>query len=386
MTDRLMKARAGALQWGSRNGGRWFLASLAIFVVLTSFFSSNIQTSFPTFSRAMRLGLTLVAGAMLVIKTYLLTPLTGREFFRVTAVLALTLLLSVTSGDIWFFATALLVAAARNVDLEKALRLFLFLAAGCILLVQLLHLAGLIPYTRARTFDYGYGHYNGFAGRLLGLYIAAMVLYFRRMKPWHWVLAGCVPVAIHLITTSRGGTAAATALYVVLLAYRLLPGVFHSRAMRVLIPLYGVFLWGFSLYGMVAFDDTSRFWQIVDKLDSLRFSFGHNKWVEHGFSLLGGVAVDTGPASAVDNVYMAVTLNKGILGAVFMAAAFLALLWLLCKKGRMLCALAFCAVLLHGMVENHIVEISSDPMILWMVFLLYPDGQDALPDLALRQK
>ena len=371
--QRLNDLRAKGLRFGAVHGTTWFYAALVLFVVLTSFFSSNIQSSFPAFSRAMRLGLCGVTGAMFAAKLYLFTSLTARQFAGVSVLLAFTLLLSVRGGDLWFFTTALLLAAGRGADPRVCLKLFFCTAAACILLTQLLHLAGLIPFgfPNERALDFGYGHYNGFAGRLFGLYTAALLLLFDRLKPWGWALLACVPAAVLLLTTSRGGTAACAAVYLALLACRLAPGLFLSRALRGLLMAYDVGVWVFSLAGMVLFDETSAFWRAADRLDNLRFSFGHAAFAQSGVSLLGGTPVDTGSLSAVDNAYMAAVLNKGVLGALLLFIAFTALLWLLCRQKNMPAALALCAVLLHGMTENRFVEISSDPVILYML-LLWP--------------
>ena len=76
-----------------------------------------------------------------------------------------------TSGS---FLAALVGLGAKDVDLQTALRVYLATAVAGLLLVQALHFATpLMPYKfYCRNWDFGYGHYNGFGARLVGVFFA----------------------------------------------------------------------------------------------------------------------------------------------------------------------------------------------------------------------
>lgn len=92
-------------------------------------------------------------------------------------------------------------------------------------------------------------------------------------------------------------------------------------------------------------------------------------------SLLGGVPTDGDEHSAIDNMYLALPMNKGVLGAVLVAAVFLVLLWRLAKgrhTGELLCMTALLAYLF---MENKPFLLSANPLVLLLpcVFFARPD-------------
>lgn len=82
----------------------------------------------------------------------------------------------------------LLGAAAKGVDLRAALKVYLITAAVGVAAVQLLHgFTGLVPFNwNARNWDYGYGHYNGYGARLLGVFMAWAWLRWDRLRWFDW--------------------------------------------------------------------------------------------------------------------------------------------------------------------------------------------------------
>ena len=147
-------------------------AGLALLLVLSEVFSSNLQSTLPTFSRVARLGLTGFAVLLLAGKIVLLTEYeTQLQKIIVAVVLVYTAFSAWYGGDQWFFLAALVGLGAKDVDLQTALRVYLATAVAGLLLVQALHfVTPLMPYNfYCRNWDFGYGHYNGFGARLVGV-------------------------------------------------------------------------------------------------------------------------------------------------------------------------------------------------------------------------
>ena len=72
-----------------------------------------------------------------------------------------------------------------------------------------------------------------------------------------------------------------------------------------------------------------------------------------------------------DNMYLALPMNKGILGAVVVAAAFLILLWRLAKgrhTGELLCMTALLAYLF---MENKPFLLSANPLVFLLPCVLF---------------
>lgn len=153
---------------------RVYCTGLALLLVLSEVFSSNVQDTLPGFSRIMRLGLTGCAVLLLAGKIILLTGYEARwQKVLIAVVLVYTAFSSWYGGDLWFFLAALVGLGAKDVDWETALRVYLVTAVAGLVLVQLLHFATpLMPYKfYCRNWDFGYGHYNGFGARLVGVFL-----------------------------------------------------------------------------------------------------------------------------------------------------------------------------------------------------------------------
>ena len=153
---------------------RVYCTGLALLLVLSEVFSSNVQDTLPGFSRIMRLGLTGCAVLLLAGKIILLTGYEARwQKVLIAVVLVYTAFSSWYGGDLWFFLAALIGLGAKDVDLETALRVYLATAVAGLVLVQALHFATpLMPYKfYCRNWDFGYGHYNGFGARLVGVFL-----------------------------------------------------------------------------------------------------------------------------------------------------------------------------------------------------------------------
>lgn len=67
---------------------------------------------------------------------------------------------------------------------------------------------------------------------------------------------------------------------------------------------------------------------------------------------------------AIDNTFLAVPMNKGILGAILVAAFFLLLLWRLAKKYRSTETICLLALTLYLFMENKPFLLSANPFLL----------------------
>ena len=299
--------------------------------------------------------------------------------------LACTAFSTVYGGDEWFVLAALTGLAAKDVDLRRLVRVYLAVAAAGLVLVQLLHLlTPLVPFKfYCRNWDYGYGHYNGYGARLVGVFLAWAWLRWPRLRRLDWL--GLIALAAYtlLVPVCRGAGGAMLVLLVLFAAQKLLPRFFESRVYHGLVlAIYPVFT-VFSIWAGWRFDPlNSELTPILSRINRVlsgRFEIWHNVFWQTPASLLGGVATDGDEHSAIDNMYLALPMNKGILGAVLVAAVFLVLLWRLGRghhTGELLCMTALLAYLF---MENKPFLLSANPMILLLpcVFFVRP-GQSLL--------
>mgnify|MGYP006991774400 CR=1 FL=1 len=95
-------------------------------------------------------------------------------------------------------------------------------------------------------------------------------------------------------------------------------------------------------------------------------------------SLLGGLPTDGDEHHAIDNTFLAVPMNKGIIGAILVAAVFLFLLWRLAKKHRSTEVICLVALTLYLFMENKPFLVSANPFLLMLpvVFFGSPDSKN----------
>ena len=106
-----------------------------------------------------------------------------------------------------------------------------------------------------------------------------------------------------------------------------------------------------------------------------RFEIWHNVFWGSPLTLLGGLPTDGDEHHAIDNTFLAVPMNKGLLGAALVAVFFLLLLWRLAKKHRsneMICLLA---LTLYLFMENKPFLLSANPFLLLAPVVFFGSGE-----------
>ena len=355
---------------------------VVLLLVLSEVFSSNIQSTLPALSTLARLALTGVALLALGFKCVFLTRYeTKGQWAALFAVLAYTGFAALYGGDEWFVLAALVGLAAKDTDLRRLVRVYLAAAAAGLVLVQLLHLlTPLVPFKfYCRNWDFGYGHYNGYGARLMGVFLAWGWLRWPRLRWFDW--AGLAALAVYTLTVPvcRGAGGAMLLLLALFAAQKLLPRLFESRLYHGLLLAVYPALTAFSIWAGWRFDPLNSgltpHLSNINRLLSGRFEIWHNVFWQTPASLLGGVPTDGDEHSAIDNMYLALPMNKGVLGAILVAAVFLVLLWRLAKgrhTGELLCMTALLAYLF---MENKPFLLSANPLVLLLpcVFFARPD-------------
>ena len=307
--------------------------------------------------------------------------------------------------DQWFLFAVLLGIGAKDVDLRRVLQVYLAAAAGGLLAVQLLHTATpLVPYLYyCRNWDYGYGHYNGYGARLAGVFFAWGWLRWPRLRWWDWGGLAALAAYTLLVPGCRGAGIAMVLLLVLFLLQRALPAFFESRIWHGLALAAAPLALGFSLLAGRLFDpDHPTATPLLDKLNGLlsgRFEIWHHvfwgyplyhpeqdgvpSWYHDAMpkavTLLGGLATDGDEHHAIDNSFLAIPMNKGVLGAVVIGVIFLLLMWRLCQNHCTGETLFLTVILVYFLMENKCFLFSADPFILLLPAALFPAKGKPLP-------
>ncbi len=359
-----------------------FTLGLALLLVLSEVFSSNIQATLPTLSHLARLALTGGAVLLLGAKILLLTDYERRwQPVLAAAVLGYTAFAAWYGDDVWFFLAALVGLAAKDTDLRAALRVYLAVAVAGLLAVQLLHFATpLMPYNfYCRNWDFGYGHYNGFGARLAGVFFAWAWLRHDAMRWFDWLGLAALGLFTYLVPGSRGAAGAMAVLLGLFAVQRFLPRLFDNKVWYALALALPVGLAAFSLYAGYVYNPVWPYERMALLLLSIalsgRFEIWHNVFWGADLSLLGGLPTDGDEHHAIDNTFLAIPMNKGYLGAVLVAVFFLLLLWRLAKHRHATEVLCLVALTLYLFMENKPFLLSADPFLLLAPCVFFGSGK-----------
>ena len=362
-----------------------YCAAIVLLLILSEVFSSNIQAALPTFSSLARLALTSGAVALLGVKIFLLTDYEARwQPILAALVLAYTAFATWYGDDVWFFLAALVGLGAKDIDIKAALRVYLAAAVAGLLVVQLLHFATpLMPYNfYCRNWDFGYGHYNGFGARLAGVFFAWGWLRHDRMRAFDWAGLAALAIFTYKVPGSRGAFGGMAVLFGLFLVQKFLPKLFDNKIFYGFSIALPVALAAFSLYAGYVYNPEWPYERMALLLLSIalsgRFEIWHNVFWQAPLSLLGGLPTDGDEHHAIDNTFLAVPMNKGIIGAILVAAVFLLLLWRLAKKHRATEVICLVALTLYLFMENKPFLVSANPFLLMLpvVFFGSPDSKN----------
>ena len=362
-----------------------YCAAIVLLLILSEVFSSNIQAALPTFSSLARLALTGGAVALLGVKIFLLTDYEARwQPILAVLVLAYTAFATWYGDDVWFFLAALVGLGAKDIDIKAALRVYLAAAVAGLLVVQLLHFATpLMPYNfYCRNWDFGYGHYNGFGARLVGVFFAWGWLRHDRMRAFDWAGLAALAIFTYKVPGSRGAFGGMAVLFGLFLVQKFLPKLFDNKIFYGFSIALPVTLAAFSLYAGYVYNPDWPYERMALLLLSIalsgRFEIWHNVFWQAPLSLLGGLPTDGDEHHAIDNTFLAVPMNKGIIGAILVAAVFLLLLWRLAKKHRATEVICLVALTLYLFMENKPFLVSANPFLLMLpvVFFGSPDSKN----------
>ena len=198
-------------------------------------------------------------------------------------------------------------------------------------------------------------------------------------------------------------TIAMVLLLVLFLLQRALPAFFESRIWHGMALAAAPLALGFSLLAGRLFDpDHPTATPLLDKLNSLlsgRFEIWHHVFwgyplyhpeqdgvpgwyhdtMPKAVTLLGGLATDGDEHHAIDNSFLAIPMNKGVLGAVVIGVIFLLLMWRLCQNRCTGETLFLTVILVYFLMENKCFLFSADPFILLLPAALFPAKGKPLP-------
>lgn len=274
--------------------------------------------------------------------------------------------------NIWFLGLAVVLLAAKDVPLRRAMKAFLGCGVPTLALVEVLHFAGLIAPGATSERDgsfrlmFGYGHPNTFGGIVFGLVLAWVLL--RRAKLCWLEIAAVAAVGVFLqVGPASRSAALCTLLLAVLLAAAKLAksrpvGKLGASLFAALVPLeVGVSLI-LPLFvvkiGPWANDIGPAWLKRLDDLLTCRISLSWAAYRVYDIKIAGQMLVDW---PVLDNIFVYLLYQ---FGPVMLALVVILLMAALYGHARCGCwqeVACLIAVLLYGYMETQVLHITSNP-------------------------
>lgn len=195
------------------------------------------------------------------------------------------------------------------------------------------------------------------------------------LRAFDWAGLAALAIFTYKVPGSRGAFGGMAVLFVLFFVQKFLPRLFDSRIFYGLAFALPVALAVFSLYAGYVYNPEWPYERMALLLLSIalsgRFEIWHNVFWSAPLSLLGGLPTDGDEHHAIDNTFLAVPMNKGLLGAILVAAVFLLLLWRLAKKHRSTEVICLAALTLYLFMENKPFLLSANPFLLMLPVVFF---------------
>lgn len=274
--------------------------------------------------------------------------------------------------NIWFLGLAVVLLAAKDVPLRRAMKAFLGCGVPTLALVEILHFAGIVAPGATSERDgsfrlmFGYGHPNTFGGIVFGLVLAWVLL--RQAKLCWLEIAAVAAVGVFLqVGPASRSAALCTLLLAVLLAGARLAksrpaGKLGASLVAALVPLeVGVSLI-LPLFvvkiGPWANEIGPAWLKRLDDLLTCRISLSWAAYRMYDIKIAGQMLMDW---PVLDNIFAYLLYQFGPVMLALVVILLMAALYGHARCGRWQEVACLIAVLLYGYMETQVLHITSDP-------------------------
>ena len=362
--------------WGESLRLRWglhaFCLGLGLYEFTVVFINSMAREHWPWLQARLSPVLDTVMYLAFFIKILLGTRYNWRSLGMAGALYFIARWVYFNGQNIWFLGLAVVLLAAKDVPLGRAMKAFLGVGIPTLALVEMLHFAGILAPGATSERDgsfrlmFGYGHPNTFGGVVFGLVLGWVLLRRARLR---WVeLLALAGVGVFLLVgpASRSAALCTLLLTVLLVLARLLRNRPANRTMAALctapVALVGAFSLILPLFvvkiGPWANDIGPAWLKRLDDLLTCRISLSWAAYRMYDIKIAGQMLMDW---PSLDNIFVYLLYQFGPVMMVLVTVLWMAALYGHARQGHWQAVVCLLAVLLYGYMETQILHITSDP-------------------------
>ena len=208
----------------------------------------------------------------------------------------------------------------------------------------------------------GFFHPNTLGITLLFLSIEYVFLRWNTWRARNYLFPICCFLISHFVANSRGATVG----LLLLLAFSFVKKLVSPRSFSIfgflIVCFLIVLLPAFSIWMMTKYDASNSLFSALDRLSSLRFSFGNAIYKAYGLNLLGQniptivtwedfQAINGYGIVELDNMYMSLALRNGLLYFISFLSVYFFTSWLAFKQKDTRVLVIMVVLLVFGMFE-----------------------------------
>ena len=325
-----------------------------------------------------------VACLLLVIKVFRFDEFSKKTFFVFILLVVEAILVYISSGYMEVFFWILFVMSAKNVSLNKILKVYLIVTISIVLLAffaSMLQVIENLQYnrgdgTRVRN-SFGAIYTTDFASHIFMITVSAFYLLRDKLKTWHFVLGAVVGGLVYWFCNTRLDMGC---LFLMLICFYCISqghiandkNIFRTgKAKKALIysmPIAAVFMFAASYF----YSSGNSVFLALDSFMSARLKLGHKGLMKYGVTLFGQPIKMVGNGGTtkvsasqyffIDCSYLYIFLRYGVLFLLITLAVYV----ICCQKFQN--DPYFIAVIIlisiNCMIAHHIIELTYNPFAL----------------------
>jgi len=336
----------------------------------------NLGKALGYVSRDREFLLLMVLAAPFALIKFFSTKWTKKELIVGIALNLLGVVVTVFSRKTTYLMTIFAITLAKDVNLKLAMKICLWIRGGFFVLRTTLAMLGVIDIQMmlrdvvwTERFGLGYGHPNTTQFELLMILLLLCVVYFERLKLWHYVAMAAYSVFIFSYTDARTS---------ILLCLIFVCGMWIASQkwagfVRKLIAFCSNKIWIFMT--LIAAAGTILYVYAPHVIGNGTFAMRFKNAVEQfSFNLLGAPNITT------DLGHLHILYSGGIVITLLFLYSMTVLPGILGKNREIPIHWASICVATFSMMEFTAYSILSNALLLYVSFVLYPDMQKQLDE------
>ncbi len=325
--------------------------------------------------------------AMLMVQIIFFQSYKKRELVMIVVITLPIVCATVLSGSKSILSAWMFIVAAKNIDLDKAVRAAYKILLFMVPMIAFLCLTGLIEdndrYMKwnMQRFSLGFMHPNNLGLRFFQLAVCHCYIHKNKLKNSNYFFIIIAIILTLAIPKSQTAYIGLIVLLIVLLLYK------HIQDQKKVLNMFleslvvGTILF-FTLSVFFMCINVNQYWILsrIDKWMSERFSYAHTAWLIYGISPLGQrIYISEAERKSVginrllylDNAYASILLRYGILVFILFFLFYILMMKKKIQQREAILVIVLFLYALYGVMENGLYLITHNIFIIAFSDLLY---------------